>query len=308
MIDREFVVACDFGGTSVRVGVAGEDGVIRRSTSSPTPLSPQGLVEAIAEMSARVVEDAGWELGRARALGVGVPAVVDPWTFEVGPCPNYPGLESFPLRSTLEARLGIRVFLENDANAAAVGERVSDGTMDDFILVIIGTGIGMGIVSGGRLLHGSRGAAGEIGFAAFESQAPTIGRPSGALYERVSGPAIERLADSYRALFPDTVLLPGARATDLLAAAESLDPLSLRVLTETAAHLSYALRTVVSVLDPSLVLLGGGIGSDARFVRAVSSRLDDPVRDSPRVRAAQLANEAGLFGAASIAWSRSMAG
>ena len=306
MSSSSYVIACDIGGTTTRVSLVHDDGVLRDINLVPTPASPSALVRTIVGLADKVCAQPGWRTRTALGAGIAVPAAVHPESSAIGPCSNLPGLEGFPLRSALQEALRIPVTLENDANAAALGELTHGAAKDmgDFALVIVGTGVGMGAVINGQLLRGSRGSAGEIGLARFESASGGGGaNPAQFLHELISGPAVQRMANSLRDRFPDSTVALGASATDIFSTASSGDPLGQYALTSCAEHLAQALQVVISVLDPSLVLLGGGVGSDVNLIRAVSQRVSDLLPAAPTIRGAQLSQNAGLVGAATAAWA-----
>jgi glucokinase len=298
------VLACDIGGSITRVGVASDDCRVRHVHRIRTPASPSQLVREMTKLSAAAADAAGWAPSSLDSIGVAVPASVDPRDDSIGLCENLPELPRFPFRQAVSEAFGIPVALENDANAAALGELHHGSAQGerDFVLVIIGTGVGLGLVTEGKLLRGATGAAGEIGYLPFDANVvdPESGRPA-VLYRAISGPAISRLADSMRAAHPDTGLAPGTDASGIFSAAEAGDALARAVLEHTTDHLCRALRVVTALLDPSVVLFGGGVGRNPTLVTSVSHHMTRCFTDPPALRTVGLGDDAGLVGAAASA-------
>jgi glucokinase len=298
------VVACDIGGSFTRVGVAGSDCRIRQLLRTPTPSSLSDLVGEVSVLSAEAARRVGWSPSNAMSVGVTVPAAVDPSGATIGYCGNLPSISGHRFGQAMCETFGIPVAIENDANAAVLGERLHGGARgeSDVVMVVVGTGVGVGAVVDGRLLRGKNGAAGEIGYVPVgpEPLHPEDVRPA-TLHDLVSGSGISQLAASMHADHPDTVIRSGATAAEVFAAAAAGDPLGHAVLTTSARHLVQALNAVVALLDPAVVLLGGGVGSNPSFVAAVAGLMTSSRVGRPSVRAAELADLGGVVGAAALA-------
>jgi glucokinase len=292
------LVGVDVGGTKVAAatledGTLGEARVRPTETSSPDALVDQ-LVEAIEEQLP------------ADAIGIGVPSVVD---FEKGMARssvNIP-LEKVPLRQILRKRLGIPVFVDNDATVAAVAEAHGpDATVDvrHLVMLTVGTGVGGGIVIDGHVYRGATGAAAELGHiiigASLEEGAP---EPHGFPQEG----SLERLASGHYGI--DTLaaehgLKDGPGAVE---AAQRGDEAGLEVLRIAGERLGIGIANVINVFDPDVVVIGGGAGTAAgelllhparetaeRFVlRGVGTKTE--------IRVARYGKEAGVLGAALMA-------
>ncbi len=160
-----YSVGVDLGGTNLRVAAVDSDGAILQRVSIPAvyDCGPERVVEDIV----RVIGSVRGPLGAAglRGVGIGVPGFIDTETGVVMEAANLPGFQDFPMRDEVQKHLGTPIILENDANAAALGEMWMGAGRDvkDLMLITLGTGVGGGIVSDGKILHGSRGMAGEIG-------------------------------------------------------------------------------------------------------------------------------------------------
>ncbi|MGH9660187.1 MAG: ROK family protein, partial [Bryobacteraceae bacterium] len=161
----DYAIGLDLGGTNLRAAAIDRSGAMLDKVSGSTNLSAGrdavvgDMAEAIGALRGRLGQD-----GLA-GIGVGVPGFIIMDRGIVTDSPNLPCFENFPIRDELSRRLGAAVILENDANAAALGEKWKGAgrEVDDLVLLTLGTGIGGGIISGGRVLHGFVGMAGELG-------------------------------------------------------------------------------------------------------------------------------------------------
>ena len=214
----------------------------------PTPISGEGLLDAIVETATIAAKEAGAPLG---AVAVGVPGLVDSdgvMRFAA----NLPGVVELPLRAELTARLGVPVSVDNDANVAAWGERVAGAGAgaDNLLMVTLGTGIGGGIVFRGELYRGAHGMAGEIGHfvVALDGEQCQCGQ-RGCWERYASGSALGRQAR-------EAGFATGEEAVERAAQgnAEALEVMS------TFTHwMAIGLAGLVNVLDPALIVLGGGL-------------------------------------------------
>jgi len=278
------------------LGVVLDDGgQVAAEARVPTPTGAAAIVDAIAE----VVDKLG---GGGLPVGVGMPGLVD----RAGMlrfAPNLPGVVDAPMRADLSKRLGVPVVIENDATAACWGEReVGAGTKaDDFLMVTLGTGIGGGIVAGGRLQRGANGFAGEIGHMVVDPDGPPCPCGKRGCWERfASGSALGRMAKE-RGL--------GEQGEDVTAAAQAGDPAAQNLLAEFAWWLALGLVNLAYIFDSSLFVLGGGLvdagdllldpATDAFAALLAGAQHRPPVALVP----AKLGSLAGAVGAALLARS-----
>ncbi|MFA9432779.1 ROK family protein [Egicoccus sp. AB-alg2] len=283
-------VGVDLGGTSLRVGLVPGDGRLLARDKVPTP--PEGA-DAVLERIAGLVRDVADERwGEVAAVGVGIPAAVAPDTGAAALVPNVPGLEGRRVAEALASRLRRPVHADNDVALAVVGERWCGAAVghDDVVLLSLGTGAGAGIVSGGRLVTGHRGAAGEI--ADLPLPGPVAQRDGTWFEAAVGTPALRRRAAEAG---------PWDGAPALLDAVGRGDAAAARVLDAWAGDVALAAMTLVAVLDPSLLVLGGGIGRRPEVVEAVTGALGRLTSRAPEVVAGTLGDWAGVVGAASQA-------
>ena len=305
-------VGVDVGGTKIAAGVVDESGAIVDQTRVPTPKDdPAGLRATIAEL-------AGELAGRhdVMAVGIGAAGFVNAERTALF-FSAHVGWGTEPVTDILQDSLGMPVTVENDGNAAAWAEYVygAGQGVPDQLMVALGTGIGGGLILGGEIYRGGHGVAGEIGHLGLVPQGRLCecGR-QGCFEEYASGSALQRMAreaaadGSAPALLGaaggDPAAVSGAQVTELAEAGEAE---ALELFEKLAQPLGIGLSTLVSILDPTIVVLGGGV-SDAGDLLLAPTRtaLDRELsgrghRPPPELRLAALGNDAGLIGAADLA-------
>ena len=288
-------IGIDLGGTKILAGVIGRDGSIVRRHERATPEDSQEHV--IAELEAAVEELLDDSVG---AIGIGAPSPIDAERGVVVRCPNLP-LENAPLRDHMRERFGLPVGLDNDANAAAIGEwRAGAGRgCDDLVMLTLGTGFGGGVISGGVPFRGRNGSGVELGHIVIVHD----GEPSGETWRGhvetyVSGRAATSAA---REAFG-----PSADAHRLVRLANEGDAGALAILGELAEILGSAVGSFVNIFAPELVLIGGGFGVAAYDYLATEAEdrahreTLEPMRSGFHLAKAELGTAAGLIGAALV--------
>lgn len=283
------VAGLDLGGTKILAALVADDGTITERRTVPTPTT--NAEDILGAMQA-IIDD--WMAdGRAEAVGVAAAGFLDAERTTFMHATNLPWNEE-PLIAPLIERWGRPVVLENDATAAAWGEwRFGSGRgVDDFVLVTIGTGIGGGIVTGGRLVRGSASAAAEIGHIRFVRDGLACGCGQRGCWEQyASGNALTGALDAAGLTRDDINERPEADA----------------IVADVTTAIGEGIGTLVTILDPEVVALGGGvIAGNPHMVRLTekAARRFSPASDHRRpltVVGAALGNDAGLVGAADIA-------
>ncbi len=287
-------IGVDLGGTKILAGVVAPDGSVVRRHERPTPLESQDAV--LAELAAAVEELLDDSVG---AIGFGVPSPIDRRRGVVVECVNVP-LADEPLRDRMRERYGRPVGLDNDANAAAIGEwRAGAGRgVDDIVMLTLGTGLGGGVIAGGRPLRGGNGAGMELGHAVIvhdgrPCQGSCTGR--GHLEPYVTGVAAGAAA---REAFG-----PSADAHRLVRLADEGDETARAILAEIGGYLGSGMGSFANVFGPELIVIGGGFGVAAwehlmpRAEEIMRRETLRPMRDAVRVVRAELGTAAGLIGA-----------
>lgn len=290
-------VGIDVGGTKMHVAVSDADGRILSEALVRTEVSDKRpLVEGIRDTISGVLAKAHVSAAEVAGVGVGVAGIVDPATGELRMAPNLAGLHASDISREIATILDAPVQVENDVNLAALGEW-SDGHargLTDFVFVAVGTGIGMGIIAAGQLVRGARRAAGEIGYLPFGADPfDSVNHVRGPLEEVVAGGQIAvryQDATGHRVSTRDVFDL--ARHGDSTAE----DSLDLE-----ARYVARSLAAVRAVLDPSLVVLGGGVGSRPELRALMLPWLERLGCGDLDVRTSALGADASLRGALRLA-------
>jgi glucokinase len=296
-VQASHAIGVDLGGTKILAGVVARDGSIVRRHERATPQDSQEHV--LTELEAAVAELLDESVG---AVGFGVPSPIDQTRGIVVRCVNVP-LENAPLRDRMHERFGIPVGLDNDANAAAIGEwRAGVGRgEDDVLMLTLGTGVGGGVISCATPFRGRNGVGAEFGHVVIvhdgrPCQGACMGR--GHLETYVSGTAATEEARE--------VFGPAVDAHRLVRLANEGDTKAKEVLAEVAGYLGSGIGSFVNVFGPELVILGGGFGVAAYDhllgpAEEVARREAlEPMRSTMRFAKAELGTAAGLIGAAFV--------
>ena len=193
-----FAIGVDLGGTNLRIAAVDVNGNILEKITTGTEVA-RGRDQVIFEMSEAVREliTKFRNAGHLAGIGIGVPGIIDMQSGMLRESPNLPGWQDYPVKQEIERRLGTTVILENDANAAALGEKWlgAASNVDDVCMITLGTGVGGGIVLQGRIWHGMTGMAGELGHMPVDPEGPPCGCGSrGCLEQYGSATAIKRMA------------------------------------------------------------------------------------------------------------------
>ena len=310
---RGFVFAVDLGGTHLRIGLVDDAGKIHKQVKRQTPKddSPEALVSALVAVADdwRHADD-----GPIAAASVMVPGAVNADQSIVLQAPNLPSLINLPFKTLLQERLGWPVVLENDANAAAIGEMWHGAARgcSDVVSVTLGTGVGGGVVLDGKLWRGAHGSAGEIGHTTvdpFGGLKCKCGN-TGCLELFASATAIARMARESLDQFPQTVLGgENLTAEKVYEAGSNGDELALAVFKRAGTYLGVGLANIMSLIDPEMIVISGGVvnGWDlfqAEMYREVSERAFRATAQQVKIARAELGDNAGLLGAARLAFDQ----
>lgn len=311
---QKYAIGIDLGGTNVKLGVVSQQGSIINKTSLKTysELGPDKIIEQILK-GIKVLQKK--TKVNITGIGIGAPGVVKHKKGIVEYPPNLPGWEKVPLGKILSRETGSNVFVENDANAAAIGEMIfgAGKDLESFIMITLGTGVGGGIIRKGKVFRGETNGAGEIGHISIDYKGRKCNCGSRGCIEAYIGNSY-LTARTLTALRknPESLLHEIMKENEghlsprvISEAADRGDDFAKSVIVETGNLLGYALTGVVNVLDIASVVVGGGVaGFGDLLIDSVNTALKERVLKSLKervtVRSAKLKNNAGIKGASSL--------
>lgn len=279
-----FLAGIDVGGTKCLGVVINERGAVTSSVRKSTPTANE-LVDLLIQ-----IDD---ELGAHDSLGIGVPGLITPQGV-VRASPNLKGATEFPLRANLESKMEMRVWVDNDATTACLAEWQYGAArgFSDVWMITLGTGIGGGLVSGGKLQHGAHGFAGEIGHMVVDPNGPSCPCGRRGCWERyASGTGLAYLAG-------------GEAGESVIGRAINRESDALAVLDEYAKWIALGLANLTNMTDPSCIVLGGGLVRSSEILMPAVDRwfaemlYSTAHRTHPVLRSAELGEQAGAIGAA----------
>lgn len=288
------VIGIDLGGTAIKLGRFGADGTCYQSLTVPTPqpATPEAVLATMVDAIAQVREN----VKDIQAIAVGTPGPVDGTGKIAKVAINLAGWREVPLATWLEEKTNLPVILANDANCAGLGEAWlgAGKRFKNLILLTLGTGVGGAIILDNQLFVGNQGAAGELGLISINFDGPVCNSGNqGSLEQYTSVQAIRR----------DTGLEPAELAAKALAGEEQ----AIAYWEQYGKLLGVGLANLIYVLTPEAVILGGGISAGADlFLPAMKAELEKRVLFSSRqgleILIAELGNQAGMIGAAKLAF------
>ena len=307
------VLAVDLGGTHLRAALVQRTGAISLQLKHDTPKGDDvdSLVDALTaaarELDARVEDD-------LVSAAIMVPGRVDLARMNVVQAPNLPCLDNFPLKQVLEEKLLVPVLLENDANAAAVGEMWMGAARGarNVICITLGTGVGGGIILDGKLWRGTDGSAGEIGHTTVD---PFGGPPckcgnTGCLEMFASATAIVRMTKELLPHYPNSVLhnqcVTAAKVYD---AGQQGDELATEAFRTMGRYLGVGLANLINILGPEVIVIGGGVADgwtlfEADMHEQIRQRAFPSLVKHVKIKPAECGDNAGLLGAAKLAFDK----
>jgi glucokinase len=278
------VLAVDLGGTKTAMALVNVHGRVTGKTKVPAVHTLEQTVDQVAERA-----------GEASAIGVIVPGIYDPRNGKAW-APNLWGHDYVSLRDALAERISVTVAIGSDRTGYVLGEEwlgVARGCRD-IVFVAVGTGIGVGIISNGRVIEGAHGIAGAAGWMVLDRAWKPEYAHAGCWESEAAGPGVARRAGVESA----EAVVAAARAGDLRA---------IEVMRETAEYLAMGIANLISVLDPEMVVLGGGLMQAGDLllgeIRSRVSRWAQPVTVKlAKIELTKLGEDAGLLGAARLAY------
>jgi glucokinase len=305
-----YVAGVDLGGTRLRMILADLNGKALAHWSIQLPekqKTPKAVCSLIHEGLKAMCEQGGIAVRKVLHVATGAPGITNARTGIVLSAPNLKTWDKVPFSSMLQEETGVRCSVENDTNLAAVGEhwRGVATDADNFVFIALGTGVGAGIFLEGKLYHGAQCSAGEIGYLSVggtKREAIRV-RETGQLERAIGGRGIEqewiRLLKNSRQ--QSTMELIKLRPTQIFDLARDGDRLALQVVDYMAGILADAVANIALLLNPELVILGGGVGCHEQLCSATEKLVKQHEFAQPKLRSSSLGTQAQLYGAISMA-------
>ncbi len=315
----KYTIGVDLGGTSVKIGIVSDKGKISRKLSLETHSSegPDAVVEQIKKGITEILKKSKKKI---YGIGIGSPGVVTSKKGIVQNPPNFPGWEKVSLGKLIEKEFNKKVFVENDANAAAIGELIFGvgKKYDSFIMVTLGTGVGGGIIIKNKIYRGEFGAAGEIGHVTIDHKGPTCNCGSKGCIEayvgnhylvnRIKSELQDHSQSKIWELIDNDLEQLTPKIIDI--ASEAGDSYAQSIVNEMGYYIGCALASVSNLLDVSTFIIGGGVSGFGKplfdsIKETASSRVLTPLRSRIKVYPANLKNDAGIKGASALVFYKS---
>lgn len=317
-MEKDKLIGIDLGGTTVKFAIMTKEGDIQQKWSITTNIMDEGshIVPDIIESINHHLDLYQLSKDRIIGIGMGTPGTVDQEMGTVKGAFNLNWREPQNVRAEIEAGVGLPVAIDNDANSAALGEqwRGAGNNEPDVAFITLGTGVGGGLIHEGKLIHGVSGAAGEVGHMVVEPNGYlcTCGN-HGCLEQYASATGVVHLAHDFADAYAGNSKLKqlldnGDEVTSKIVfdLAKQDDFLANEVVNKVAFYLGLACANLANILNPSKIVIGGGVSAAGRFLL---DRVDEnfqefafkSTREATELRLAELGNDAGAYGAASLA-------
>lgn len=313
------LLGIDLGGTTIKFGILTLEGEVQEKWAIETNTLENGrhIVSDIVESLKHRLSLYGLTKDDFLGIGMGSPGAVDRTSKTVTGAFNLNWADTQEVGSVIEKEVGIPFFIDNDANVAALGERwVGAGANNpDVVFVTLGTGVGGGVIADGNLIHGVAGAGGEIGHMIVDPEngfTCTCGN-KGCLETVASATGVVRVARQLAEQYEGSSAIKAAidngdtvTSKDIFIAAEDGDKFANSVVERVSRYLGLAAANISNILNPDSVVIGGGVSASGEFLR---SRVEKyfvtfafpQVKKSTKIKIAELGNDAGIIGAASLA-------
>ncbi len=315
-MNKPFLIGVDLGGTNLKTGLVNMDGNILKKVVTDTGGGKDVVLEQIVNSIKNIISNSGKDKSEITGIGIGTPGLVDSEKGIIRGLTNIEGFENVHMKEYVECALDIPTSVDNDVNVMAYGELKCGAGKNamNIVCLTLGTGVGGGIIIDGEIYRGSSLSAGEIGHIPVNINGPKCicgGRACLESYigrDRIIKRTIEKLTQRKESIIPKLVEGDLEKITPkiIYEAAAAGDMLAIEIWRETAQYLATALAGIINVLNPELIVIGGGVANAGKY-------LFDPLRDMIKKRVfpflaektkivrAQLGEEAGIIGSAMLA-------
>lgn len=309
-------IGIDLGGTETKIGLLNNDGDILKKKIISTNVENgfKNVITKIGYAVLKLLNDEGLSKEEILGIGIGSPGSVDRHSGMVLFSPNFPDWQYAPLTEHLEKTTNIKSFVENDANAFALGEWAfgNHRRCKNIIGITLGTGVGGGVILNNQLLVGANGFAAELGHMIVQPEGPLCGCGShGCIESYASAPSIVRQAREYYKKFPESCLFKKDKLTakDIFDAARNNELVSQLVIDKVTTMMAIGISNYVHIFNPEHVIIGGGVSKAGDIllkplIEKTSRYLWPSFKDTFNIELSNLVEDAGIKGAASIVYFR----
>ena len=319
MVTPSMVVAVDLGGTSIRVAVVDGSGTTTGFVVCPTDAAkgPDTVVSRILLMIRDSLQEAQVDASQIVAVGIGSPGPLDRTTGVIHEAPNLPGWNNVRLADRIAEKVGLPVFLENDANAAALAEFAYGESrgVGNMLYITVSTGVGGGLILDGKLWHGAYGTAGEFGHMTVDFEGPLCDCGNRGCIEKIaSGPdmadwAMSQVAAGTKSLLRARMADAPLTGRDVVEAAARDDAVAVAALGRAGRAVGFGIVSVAHLVNLDLAVVGGGVANAGSMLlepirRTVKTHLLASTGPCLRVVPWSLGENVGILGAAASARAR----
>jgi glucokinase len=319
MPKKKYAIGVDLGGTSIKIGMVDEKGKIveKVSVDSLANDGPNAVVSQIKKGIKQLLKKDDYKL---LGIGIGSPGTIRIKKGTVEDPPNFPGWGKIHLGNLIKKEFKVEVFVENDANAAAIGELIygAGRKYENFIMITLGTGVGGGIIINKKIYRGEVGGAGELGHVTIDAEGVPCKCGSFGCVEAYIGSnyLIERVKTELQRVKKSILLELCGNNLDKLnpqiihEAAGLGDQFARSVIIDTGKRLGYGLSSAVNIMDIATIIIGGGVAGFGELLftsveETLKLRVMKPFQNRIAVIPAKLKNEAGIKGASALVFYKS---
>ncbi len=302
---EKYYIGIDLGGTSIKLGIVDKNGDIVAKYEAPTP---HAKYEETIELFVKMIEQTGIEKDQMLGVGIGVPGFVNIEDGSIDELVNV-GWKNVHLKNDLEKKVGLPVFVDNDANLAALGEmwKGAGNGLTDLVCITIGTGVGAGVIINEKIYHGKNAMAGEVGHITINPHSEircNCGK-NGCLETEVSATAMVNFNQRAIEGGKETLLPIEATTKDIFEAAQKGDSLAIEIIDNTANYLGLALSQIATVLAPERIVIGGGVSKAGELLLRPTMQYfkrysTEKIAEQTEIVLAELENDAGIVGASRL--------
>jgi glucokinase len=298
---KKYVVGVDVGGTNIKLGLVHPRGIVIARSHFPTKpfsSSKKKLIGVLAHEIQKIIASKGLKTKEIAGVGIGVPGLVDYNKGLVRFLPNIPGWKNVPLKAILEKKISLPVFVDNDVKLITLAEwKFGAGRgVKNLVCLTLGTGVGSGLILDNQLYRGVANAAGELGHMPLNEQGPTCNCGGWGCFEKYVGNR------SLFALANQMMNKSDMTTQKMFALANSGNAKALKFWNQTATHIGNGLVGMVNLLNPELIVIGGGVSNNEKYlfpmIKAVIKKRAMSVQGTiVKIKRAKFGDDAGIIGA-----------